>query len=195
MAVNKRYFTDLMKDRGLSMREVAKRMDAWPAGISRALDGKRKMPLQEAAGLARVLSVPLAEVMLNAGIEQASQVGRRTNIIGHATGVEVEPVPADAIERIPLLDCLPDDTVAIQYHTTGTPDAYRDGWVLFLGGKADPSECVGKFCLIAMDNGGWILGTILRGYLTGTYNIQSIDREIRKNVNIEWVRRAIVTKH
>ncbi len=177
------------------MREVAKRMDAWPAGISRALDGKRKMPLQEAAGLARVLAVPLAEVMLNAGIEEAKQVGRRTSIIGHATGVDVEPLSGDVIERIPVPDFLPDDVVAIQYHTAGTQDAYRDGWVLFLGGKTDPSECLGKFCLVAVEDNGWMLGTVQRGYSTGTFNIQSVDRDIKKNVRVSWVRRGLITQH
>ncbi len=196
VVVNKKYFTDLMKDRGLSMREVARRMDAYPAGLSRALDGKRRMPLQEAAGLARVLSVPLAEVMLNAGIEEAKQVGRRTNIIGHALGVVVELVPDDVIERIPIPDHLPDDVVALQYHTAGTVDAYRDGWVVFLSGeKSDPSECIGKFCLINVENDGLLLGTIQRGYATGTFNVQSIDREIRKNVSVTCARRALITQH
>ena len=53
MPVNKRYFIDLMKDRRLSLREVARRMDVWPAALSRSIDGKRKMQMPEAVALAR----------------------------------------------------------------------------------------------------------------------------------------------
>lgn len=62
MPVNKRYFSDLMKDRKVSLREVARRMEVWPAALSRSLDDKRKMQMEEAVQLARILSVPLAEV-------------------------------------------------------------------------------------------------------------------------------------
>lgn len=43
--VNKRFFMDTMKDRQMSLREVAKRIDVWPAALSRSLDGKRKMQI------------------------------------------------------------------------------------------------------------------------------------------------------
>ncbi len=50
--VNKRFFMDIMKDRQMSLREVAKRIDVWPAALSRSLDGKRKMQIAEAGSQA-----------------------------------------------------------------------------------------------------------------------------------------------
>lgn len=67
--VNKRFFMDTMKDRQMSLREVAKRIDVWPAALSRSLDGKRKMQIAEAVSLAQVLNIPLPEVLQNAGIQ------------------------------------------------------------------------------------------------------------------------------
>lgn len=196
MPVNKRYFHDLMKDRRLSLREVARRMEVWPAALSRSLDDKRKMQLPEAVSLARILSVPLAEVMLNAGIEEAKTVGRRCSIIGHVLeGAVVEPVPAGVIERIAIPDGVSDDVVAVQAHTSETPAAYADGWVTFLGPQTDPADCLGCYSLVNIEEDGWVLGTIRRGYYPGTWNVFLPMRDSRKNVRIVWARRAILTIH
>lgn len=196
MPVNKLYFHDLMKDRRLSLREVARRMEVWPAALSRSLDDKRKMQLPEAVSLARILSVPLAEVMLNAGIEEAKAVGRRCNIIGHVhEGAVVEPVPGGVIERIAIPDGLNDDVVAIQNHTSETPAAYADGWVTFLGPQVDPSDCLGCYSLVNIEDDGWVLGTVRRGYSPGAWNVFLPMRDNRKNVRIVWARRAILTIH
>lgn len=196
MPVNKRYFSDLMKDRKLSLREVARRMEVWPAALSRSLDDKRKMQMEEAVSLARILSVPLAEVLVNAGIEQAIVTARRCNIIGHVhVGAEVEPVPADVIERVAIPDGISDDVVAIQNHTSETQAAYADGWVTFLGPQMDAVDCLGMYSLVAVEGNGWMLGTIRRGYSPGTFNVFKPLRDQLKNVRIEWARRAIITVH
>lgn len=194
MPINKRYFIDLMKDRKVSLREAARRMDVWPAALSRSLDGKRKMQLPEAVQLARILSVPLSDVMLNAGIEDAKIVGRRCSIVGHVLeGGVVEPVPADVIERVTIPDGLMDDVVAVQNHTSETAAAYSDGWVTFLGPQVDPSDCLGCFALVYIEGDGWVMGTIRRGYYPGAWNVFMPMRDNRKNVRIVWARRAIVT--
>lgn len=196
MSINKRYFHDLMKDRRLSLREVARRMEVWPAALSRSLDGKRKMQIPEAVALARILTVPLAEVMLNAGIEQAKTVGRRCSIIGHVhEGAVVEPVPDGVIERVSIPDGLDDNVVAVQVHTSETPAAYSDGWIVFLGPEVDPADCLGCYALVYIEDDGWVLGTILRGYSPGTWNVFLPMRDNRKNVRIVWARRAILTIH
>lgn len=196
MPVNKRYFSDLMKDRKLSLREVARRMEVWPAALSRSLDDKRKMQMEEAVALARILAVPLAEVMVNAGIEQAVTAGRRCSIIGHIVeNSVVEPVAPDVIERIAIPDGLPDDVVAVQTHTSETPGGFSDGWVTFLGPKADAVDCLGMYSLVSIEGGDWAMGTIRRGYSPGTYNLFQSGRQQTKNVRIEWARRAILTLH
>lgn len=196
MPVNKRYFSDLMKDRKLSLREVARRMEVWPAALSRSLDDKRKMQMEEAVQLARILSVPLAEVLVNAGIEQAIVTSRRCGIIGHVhEGAVVEPLEPDVIERVAIPDGIADDVVAVQNHTSETPAAYADGWVTFLGPQMDATDCLGMYSLVAVEGMGWMLGTIRRGYTPGTFNVFKPMRDQLKNVRIEWARRAIITVH
>lgn len=196
MPVNKRYFIDLMKDRKLSLREVARRMDVWPAALSRSLDDKRKMQMPEAVALARILSVPLTEVMVNAGIEQAVVTSRRCSIIGHIheDGL-VEPLPSGVIERIPIPDGLDDDVVAVQMHTAGTAAEFTDGWVTYLGQQRDPSDCMGFYSLMAIEEGEWVMGVLRRGYSQGTYNVTYRTGVHRNNVRVSWARRAYLTTH
>lgn len=196
MPVNKRYFSDLMKDRKLSLREVARRMDIWPAALSRSLDDKRKMQMPEAVALARILSVPLTEVMVNAGIEQAVVTSRRCSIIGHVreNGM-VDQLPDGVIERVPIPDGLDDDVVAVQMHTVGTAAEFTDGWVTYLGERRDPSDCMGLYSLVAVEEDGWVMGVLRRGYTQGTYNVTYRTGAQHNNVRILWARRAFLTTH
>lgn len=196
MPLNKRFFMDLMKDRGLSLRETAKRIDVWPGALSRTLDEKRTMRMEEAVALARVLAVPLADVLVNAGIEQAVTAGRRCSIIGHVQADSVVvPVPADVIERISIPDGLDEDVSALQFHTSDTPAAFADGWVVFLAPATEPADCLGMFSLVEIEGDGWMLGTVRRGYSIGTYNLFSLTGEVKKNVRASWARRALITQH
>ncbi len=196
MSVNKGYFTDLFRDRKLSQREVARRIGVWPGGLSLTMDGKRALKMDEAVKLARVLSVPLAEVLANAGIREAQGTIRYCDIIGHVGDLYVTtPVPPDSVERLPIPEGLPDEVVAVQYHTSDTPSAFSDGWVTFLGEEMDPTQLLGMFSLVAIEGTGWVLGTIRRGYTPGTYNIFPPGREAQKNVRLLWARRALITAH
>ena len=196
MPVNKRYFIDLMKDRRLSLREVARRMDVWPAALSRSIDGKRKMQMPEAVSLARILSVPLTEVMVNAGIEQAVVTKRRCSIIGHVSDdYTIHPLPDGVIERVPIPDGLGDDVVAVQMHTAGTAEEFTDGWVTYLGQEMDPSDCMGLYAMVAIEGNGQMLGVFRRGYTQGTFNLISRAGVRHNNVKILWARRAYLTTH
>lgn len=196
MPVNKGYFTDLFRDRKMSMREVARRIEVWPGGLSLTLDGKRAMKMEEAVRMARLLSVPLAELLVAAGIDQASGTARYCDIIGHVGDAYVtEPVPGDMIERMAIPECVDDDVVAVQYHTADTPAAYADGWVTFLGPKLDPDKLLGMFALVSVEDSGWLLGQVRRGYTPGTYNVFPPTKENHKNVRLEWARRAVFTVH
>lgn len=194
--VNKRFFMDTMKDRQMSLREVAKRIDVWPAALSRSLDGKRKMQIAEAVSLAQVLNIPLPEVLQNAGIQEAKTVGRRCNIIGHLTeaGV-VEPIPVGVIERTPIPDSLPDEVVAVQAHTARSQAAYCDGWLTFFSEEHNPIAVIGHFVLAHLEDGSMRSGALRRGYESGTYNLLGPIYGHLKNIRIKSARRAILTIH
>ena len=197
MSVNKKFFIDTMRDQSVSLREVAKRINVWPAALSRSLDGKRKMQLPEAVKLSQVLNVPLAEVLRNAGIQEAQSIGRRCSIIGHLSesGV-VKPVPVGTIERISIPDGLPNGVLAVQAHTSDTHAAYCDGWIYFLSGEtSDPITMIGRFVLATTEDNEMLLGTLRRGYVSGTYNLVWPNTDPVKSVRLRHVRAIMITLH
>lgn len=196
MSVNKGYFIDLFRDRKLSMREVAKRIDVWPGGLSLTLDGKRSMKMEEAVRLSRTLSVPLSEILVNAGIDQAIGTVRYCDILGHVVeGLIVKAVETDTVERTAIPDGLDDDVVAVQYHTSDTQAAYADGWITFLSPRMEPEALTGMFGLVEIEGDGLLLATIRRGYTPGTFNVFPPGKEPYRNVRLLWARRAIMTLH
>lgn len=196
MPVNKRFFMDYMADRRLSLREVAKQMEVWPAALSRSLDGKRKMQLPEAVKLAQVLNIPIAEVLANAGIEAAKKAGRRCDIIGHLNGDGIiVPTPEGTVERIAIPDAVPDNVVAVQCRTSDTSLTFADGWVTFAGEQREPAELIGLFCVICLEDNTMRFGQLRRGYEPGTFNIFGWGYEPIKCVRVGWARKAILTIH
>ncbi len=60
--MDKRYFDDLMRDRGISLRELSRRLDILPSQMSLTFSGKRRMQLSEAVRIAQILNVQLNDV-------------------------------------------------------------------------------------------------------------------------------------
>lgn len=74
---NARWFQNLLADKRLSQRQLAKRMGLDPAAVSLMIHGKRKMSAVEASELARQLGVTVDEVLLHAGSTPTVPVSRR----------------------------------------------------------------------------------------------------------------------
>lgn len=193
MEVNKRFFEDLLKDRRLSLRSVARQMDILPSQLSLTLSGKRRMQIAEAVKLGQILGAPMAEVMIAAGIEEAKTDRRRCNVIGHLLGSgQVEMVEKGAVERVMVPDGLPGEVCAIQARTIDSPFSYMDGWLYFvLAEKQEPSELIGCFTLAKLEDGPLVMGTLRRGYSTGTYNIHSGPQNLTSQ-RIEWASKVVM---
>lgn len=193
MTVNKRFFEDLMKDRRLSLRSIARQMDILPSQLSLTFNGKRRMQIAEAVQLGQILGASLSEVMIAAGIEEARLDRRRCTVIGHLTGTgEVTPVENGAVERVMVPDGIPDDVFAIQARTMDSPFSYMDGWLYF--GKKDrqeASDLLGCFALVKIEGGALVVGTIRRGYSSGTFNIHAGPVNITSQ-RIEWASKILM---
>lgn len=193
MPVNKRFFDDLMKDRRLSLRSIARQMDILPSQLSLTLNGKRRMQITEAVQLGQILGAPLSEVMIAAGIEEARLDRRRCNVIGHLQGNGQLALLDDGVrERVTVPDGLPDNVFAIQARTMDSPFSYMDGWLYYGNSeKQDPSELIGCFCLVKLEDGPQVVGTLRRGYNTGTFNVQAGPMNLTSQ-RIEWASKILM---
>ncbi len=171
--VNRRYFDGLMQDKKLSLRGLAQRMGISHSQLSLTFSGGRRLQLDEAAQLANILGEPLHRIVENAGIAVRSNHGIRVSVVGAVKGDgTVEMNPDGTVERTSAPEHMPDDSIALQCRTAGSPLDWMDGWVLFcppLNG-VNPT-ILGRFCLVQIKDGPAVLAGVKRGYHEGTFNL------------------------
>lgn len=194
MDVKKSFFIDLLRDRKMSLRTLAKRMDILPSQLSLTFSGTRRMQIAEAVKIAQVLGAPINEVMVNAGIEEARTDRRRCKVVGFVNGQgEIDPPADGAIDKTLMPEGLPSDCEAVQARTVGTPLAWTDGWLYFSSGKQDPDDLEGRFVRAKIKDGPEVLATIRRGYEPGTFNLIGPCSLVSQR--IEWAKAVILTRH
>ena len=191
--MNKKFFEDLMKDRQISLRKVAAHIDLAPSQLSRTFTGHRRMQLNEAAALAKLLGANIVDVMFNAGIESAKAGVRYAKVIGHVNA-EMAVVENTAAERVQLPVGLPDDTEALQARTANTELSFIDGWLYFIGPPMRPIEGVGSFCVVQLGD-RQVLGCLSKGYQAGTYNVIMPSARTLQSKTVSLVRRIYFTQH
>lgn len=195
MTVNKIYFDDLMRERHMSLRRLAELTNQYPAALSRTFNGKRRMKIEEAVAISKVLNVHLNEVILNAGIQEVSLKSRKCEIVGRytAAGMVLLNLPEERT-KVAVPEGLPDNVEAIQCMTTETTLSYMDGWTFFMADKADPHTLIDCFCLVETDDRKQIIGSIRRGYQPGLFNVITPMQETKRDVRITYARRIVMIK-
>ncbi|HJV52826.1 MAG TPA: helix-turn-helix transcriptional regulator [Noviherbaspirillum sp.] len=195
MEVNRRYFESLMADRNLTLRGLAKKMDMGHSQLSLTFSGARKLTIEEAAKLSQIFGEPLYKIVENAGVIVRPVAGRRVSVVGVLTGDgSVKMHGAEVIERTTAIEELPEDTIAVQARTAGTPLAWMDSWLFFCREPRglDPAS-TGRFCLIRLKDGTAGLGTLSRGYVEGTWNVSGPFQS--ENVAVESATPVLLTKN
>lgn len=194
--VNRRYFDNLMRDAGLSLRGLAARMGMAHSQLSLTFSGDRKMQLDEAVQLSSIFGQPLAKIIEAMGVPVAMAGDVRVPVIGSVLGDgTVQAGAADAPERTLAPGGMPDDTVAVQCRTAGSPLDWADGFVLFCrdaGGRLDP-EVGGRFALVQIASGPLVVASVRRGYRDGTYNLRGFYQA--DSVRLEWGTPVIWTRN
>lgn len=168
--MNRKYFDDLLKERKMSMRALARRLKMNPSQLSLTFSDQRRMQLGEAVHIAQILGVPLADVAFHAGIDVARMSmtrARVTGFMGEGGYIRIAPDR----ERTSLPQGLPLGTTAIQCRTEGTDLSWMDGWMLFVGPARPPTHLFGRFCVITLDDGRRVVGTLPKGYRPGSWVI------------------------
>lgn len=194
--VNTDWFQTTLQSRGITQRKLAKALDADYGAVSRMLHGRRRMQLDEATEFAKVVGVPLEEVLANAGInlksvESASAVpvvgwvdASFSIHMGAVKGPKTAPAPGFGGK----------DTGVVRFATAGTPlDAldgalayYRTGAGSKRGAGVD-AGATGKLCVVQVAySGEWRLRIVRRGYQAGRYNLALMDgRSAEEEVQLD----------
>lgn len=174
LPVNTRWFREKLADKELSQRKIAISLNLDPAAVSLMLRGKRRMQLDEAAELARLLGVPVDEVLVHAGIEMPSDPKTSVPIVGWVD--EHGEVKMEALEgprRAMIPNGVGAGVVAVRYRTALTPADALDGWILYYKPSDQISpDALGRLCVVKFTpEGPAIVRIVRRGYDFGTYNL------------------------
>lgn len=167
--INTKWFKEQLAARDISMRNLAKQVEIDPSSMSLTLRGLRKMTNEEAARIAAVLSIPVTEVLRNAGV----QVSEDVHSVRMTGTVDCDGIVHDAAKslRINAPVDVPSDGYVLQVRC---PQDLHDGWLLLCGAHVlQPDAAVDRLCVVHLRSGARVVGTMKRGYEPNTFNIVS----------------------
>lgn len=175
--VNKRYFQHRLQDLGLKQTELAKLMELNPSDVSRSFSGKRRFTSHETAKLARILRVPLEDVLVNLAVDIPTSEGNRVAVVGEVTTLgEVrfgQPAGPRAVEA-PLKEAAA-GLQALRYSGGG---AFEGAYVYYREAKGLTPDAIGRLCVCFMGDGKLLLGTPKAGTRRDVYNVYSITGDL-----------------
>jgi transcriptional regulator with XRE-family HTH domain len=177
MSIDTRWFQNLLADRRISQRGLAKKLGLDAAAVSLMFRGKRRMQMHEAADVARLLGVSLDEVLAHAGItppRTESEFSELTVPLVYWMDGQGEMHAMDPGERIEIRSALPEDVIACQCRTAMSQIEHMDRWVLIfqapLKNGVSP-DAVGRYAVMRLRGGVMTAGYLRPGYRPGTYAV------------------------
>lgn len=193
--LNRRYFDSLMAGKKLSLRALAQKMGMTHSQLSLTFNGARKLQLDEAAQLSSIFGEPLHRIVENAGVSVRPSSGRRISVAGVVRGDgTVEMHDNSVTERTSAPEDLPNEAIAVQCRTSGTPLEWMDGWLFFCRQphEVEPGS-LGRFSLCKITGGAYVVGSVKRGYQDGTFNL--LGTFSRENVALEAATPILSTRN
>ena len=91
-----KWFRERLAEKGLSQRALARKLGLDQSAISLTFGGRRRMKFEEAAGIARLFSLPVSDVLRHAGMpvdDPNQRPGRPDGRRRHRVGPAGHPHP------------------------------------------------------------------------------------------------------
>lgn len=174
--VNTRWFKDKFEDRGTSQRKAAKEMGLDPSAVSLMLRGLRDIKMEEATDLARILGIPLNDVLANLGVDLSHDLAgvETVPVVGYidrdgkvVTGRAMGPTKAPAPPGVP------EGTVALRDQS----ETMFDGWLNYYK-PVDylQPEAIGRIAVVEMaDTGERLVRLLKNGFEPGTFRLIGVN--------------------
>lgn len=194
-APDKIWYQALLARKQLTQTAVAAQMGVDPATLSYAVNGTRALKVKEATDLARILEVPVTEVMRRWGYEVPPEAGvvpvthyLRDDMSAHAL--------PDVFMTITAPPGFPADGFAAQVRTSLHVGGFWDGvFCFFAPGVYRMEQCEGRLSLVETADGRSLFGEVSRPYNSGVYSLthpatrcQIEDIQIVRAIPASWFR-------
>lgn len=192
MSTDTRWFQGVLADHDISQRQLAMKLGIDPAAVSLMFRGKRKITMKEAAGMARILGVPLDDVVRHAGIAPP-ELGESVAVIGrieHKWEVFYGDAPGPA--RVECPPSLAANVAALRIVFRGD---VLDGGLVFYVPREGAIE-TGRLCIVRLKDGRTLVRAVSRGYSKGMYRLTVVwvggeaaeEAEVEWAVPVEWMK-------
>lgn len=179
--IDSRWFKDKLRDRELPQRKLAKMLGLGTSAVSLMLSGKRRITIEEAADLSRLLGLPMDEVLEHAGV-QPGEPAKSVPLVGEVDA-EGELHPVKAGKRVPLKLTLPQNTVAVTCKDQNAPGY---GWFWFFEPRTGvDADCVGRLCITELKTGQRYLRFLKPAKERGNYDLQGWFSVTVNNVKVK----------
>lgn len=191
--INTKWFKERLAERDMSMRRLAKLLKIDPSAVSLMLRGKRKITPQEANEISGLLTLPVTEVLRQAGIPVSDDTrDMRIKAFVDARSV-LQMSTSKSPRRVNAPHDVPGAGMAVQVRA---PDHATDGWVLFAGAPDNnPDAMIDRLCVVKVARDGHVVGTLKRGYDDSRYNVATYTGSaMLENVDVQsaapvlWIR-------
>lgn len=174
--VNRQFFKHLLQDRQLSQRQLAKLMDLDQSSLVRSFQGKRAFQTSEVTQLARILHVPLEEILKNLGEEAPPRLPKEGEeavpVKGYISGSVVTFGKVPGPRAIPAPSNEPSaGLVALRYIDEGV---FEGAYFYYRPGAGVQADAIGRLSVCAQvggqmalanpkatGNGGYILRDVI----------------------------------
>jgi transcriptional regulator with XRE-family HTH domain len=174
--MDKEWFKAILKTKHLSQRGLAKQLGLDPAAVSLMFQGERRMRMEEAAAISRLLGVGLQEVHRRAGIAVQEDVSRLRVIFSTDSTSRVMALAAEAIFDFLAPAGCPAGSYGIQVRD---PRDLRDHSIYVVSSDPNPNFS-GRSLLahVVSSNGEPYLGYICKGYAPNAHQLYAIDGRV-----------------
>lgn len=185
---------EVREARGLTLEQVAERINSTAATVSRRESGSRQLKWADLVLMAGALDVTPVDLVGDKTelIPIVGYVGAGAQIFpfdDHAKGQGIDEAPCPA-----RLD--PRTTVAVRVRGDSMPPI-GDGWLIFYSRAPEPDTAavIGKLCVVKIaGDGPTLLKRVRRGPTPGRFNLESSNAPLIEDVALDWAApaRAIV---
>lgn len=185
----------------MNQNDLAAAMGVERSVVSRAINEKRKIPVEELIKFGKVLGVR-PEWLLTGDtpmvVEPKSLPGepRSTlNVVSYiGAGAEVIPVDdGDNIAQIDLDFPIPPGSVAAIVRGDSMYPIFEDGDLVAYGGEPLPPEkAVGSTCVVQVADGRMLIKRVRRGSQPGLYTLTSSNAPDIEDVPLDWARAFVL---
>ncbi len=191
-AIDKQWFMDQLAKRGRSLRDLAVRIGIDPSALSRALNGERKLKIEEAEKIARFLETTVEDVLRHMGMPIEAHGGRHrialTANINEAGKIEKlkdeMPLPESVLVRAQAA-VVGDYTLlsAAQVRARkGALSIWDDAVLLFEETNAVEPEAVGVLSVVTLRDGVQMIGHLDKARKTGEATLRTPSGETKEVV-------------